>query len=399
VALDRRTALGGLFVLLVLVAAAILVDVLATVFFAVTVAYLLAPLRDRLHERGLSQWWASVVASVSAFVGTVVVFTPLVVVLALRSETLLALIASIPESATVELLGFTYVVTFEAALAVAQGILADVARSFAAAAPVLLVKLTLFGLVVFALLVRERATFRALLGVVPPAYRDTAKALNRRTRETLFAIYVLQAATALGTFVIALPVFFLLGYDVPITLATVAAVLQFLPIVGPSILLAALGAYHLLVGEALQAALVVLVGGFFVAWLPDILIRPRLARETANLPGSLYFVGFIGGLLSLGPIGVIAGPLVIALVVEAAGLLSAEMNAVTVDEERTSEGRPTAEESERDDPGDGSTAGGPTRDDPDRETWDEPPGPGRDTWDERGPDAGPGVDDGSDDPA
>ena len=56
------------------------------------------------------------------------------------------------------------------------------------------------------------------------------------------------------------------------------------------------------------------------------MVRPRLARHTADLPGSLYFIGFTGGLLSVGPIGFIAGPLVVALLVEATELLASEVN-------------------------------------------------------------------------
>jgi predicted PurR-regulated permease PerM len=337
VAPDRRYVLGGLLVLLSLLATVVLLNVVATVFFAVTVAYLLAPLRTRLHDRGISQWWASALATAAGFVGTVAVFAPLVVVLVLRFESLVALLELIPDSVTLVAFGIEYTVTFDTALAVVVARLSDIAAQFVTSAPVLLIKLTLFAFVVFALLLREDATRRAVLAIVPPSYRETAKALDRRTRETLFAIYVLQAATALGTFLIALPVFMLLGYEFPVTLATVAAVLQFLPIVGPSILLFGLGIYHFAVGEVLQAVLIVVAGGFFIAWLPDILIRPRLARETTNLPGSLYFVGFVGGLLSLGPIGVIAGPLVVALVVEVAALLSAEMNTVAVGEDEEAE--------------------------------------------------------------
>lgn len=78
-----------------------------------------------------------------------------------------------------------------------------------------------------------------------------------------------------------------------------------------------------------QPALALAIGGvgfFLVAWLPDVLIRPRLARGAANLPGTLYFAGFTGGLLTLGPIGVIAGPLAVALLAEATALLAAELN-------------------------------------------------------------------------
>jgi predicted PurR-regulated permease PerM len=36
---------------------------------------------------------------------------------------------------------------------------------------------------------------------------------------------------------------------------------------------------------------------------------------------SLYFVGFVGGVLTLGAIGIIAGPLIVAILVEVVELL------------------------------------------------------------------------------
>jgi predicted PurR-regulated permease PerM len=231
---------------------------------------------------------------------------------------------------TVELLGLVHTVTLEEALVFVQSVASTLAQQAATAVPVLAIKLTLFALLVFSLLYNEERLRVATISVVPYAYRDVVVALHRRTRETLFAIYVLQAATAVGTFLIALPVFYVLGYAFPFALATVAAVLQFVPIVGPSILVAGLAAFHLAVSELPQAVAVALLGGVLVAWLPDILIRPRLASETAHLPGGLYFTGFVGGLLTLGPVGVIAGPLAVALVVEVASLLSSELNDVPV---------------------------------------------------------------------
>jgi predicted PurR-regulated permease PerM len=182
-------------------------------------------------------------------------------------------------------------------------------------------------------LYNEERARTAIIAVVPREYRDVVRSLNRRTRETLFAIYVLQAATALGTFLIALPVFYVLGYGFPFTLATVAAVLQFIPILGPSLVVVSLTGYHVALGQLPQAVAIFVLGGVLIAWLPDVLIRPRLASETAHLPGGLYFVGFVGGLLTLGPVGVIAGPLVVALVLELAGLVSTELNDIPVEED------------------------------------------------------------------
>jgi predicted PurR-regulated permease PerM len=40
------------------------------------------------------------------------------------------------------------------------------------------------------------------------------------------------------------------------------------------------------------------------------------------MPATLYFIGFVGGVLSVGVVGVIAGPLIVALVAETVEILS-----------------------------------------------------------------------------
>ena len=331
--LDRRYVLGALFGLLAVGAAAMLADVLATVFFAVTVAYLLFPLRKELARRRLSPWGASFVSTAAAVLGIGVLALPLILVVVVRIDAIIAFLSALPPTFTVELYGFSTTITLAESRAAAVAFGRRLARAFALAIPVLALKLTVFVMVVFALLSHTAETHRALIAVVPHTYRDVVRALSDRTRATLFGIYVLQAATAAGTFVIALVLFFMLGYPYFLTLAVLSAVLQFLPVVGPSILIALLAVAHLAVGDPVRAALVFVLGGFLVAWLPDVLIRPRLARETADLPGSLYFVGFVGGLLTLGPVGIIAGPLAVALVIELGEILTDELNQVPVSED------------------------------------------------------------------
>jgi predicted PurR-regulated permease PerM len=243
--------LGLLFVASGVVAALVLSGVIATVFFAVTVAVLLVPLRDVLVERGLSTWWASLVATLAAFVA--VALSPLVAVVVLRIDAVVALIRVAPESITVELFGMTYVQTFEGLLAAASVIVERLARTAVSAAPVFALKLTVFAMVVFALLLNQRAVRRPLVVVV--------------------------------------------------------------------------AAYHLVLGDVAAAGLVLVV-----AWLPDVLIRPRLARQTTGLSGTLYFVGFVGGILTLGVVGIVAGPLAIAVLAEAAALLTEDLNEVGVAE-------------------------------------------------------------------
>ena len=320
----RLYVLGGVLAAIGTLAAVILFEVLGTVFLALSVAYLLVPLRRRLRRRGFSRLTSTLAVTATAVGGVGALFGPLAYLLIVRFGEVSALIRGLPESIPLRIAGFTYDLVVSDAIALVSRELTALAGAIAASLPVLLIKLTLFVLLVFSLLHNQQDIRSSVLTVVPPNYRDIAEALHTRARETLFALYVLQAATAIGTFLIALPVFVLLGYGSPIVLATVAGILQFVPIAGPSLLIIVLVGGRLIAGDMAGALGVALVGGTLVAWLPDLLIRPRLASRTADLSGSLYFIGFVGGLLSLGAIGIIIGPLVVALLVEAAGLVSQE---------------------------------------------------------------------------
>lgn len=83
----------------------------------------------------------------------------------------------------------------------------------------------MFAFVVFDFLFGRQQLRRALLQPIPEDYHDVPQALHDRTRETLFALYVIQAATSPGTFVVAFGLFWLLGYDSPFTQAVVAGLL------------------------------------------------------------------------------------------------------------------------------------------------------------------------------
>lgn len=319
---ERRYVLAVLFAAMVLVATALLWEVVATVFLAITVAYVLLPVRRRLSRRGANPRIAAALAALLAFVTVLAVAAPLVLVLYRRRGDLFELLRRVPETVVVEVGQFTYPVEVATVTAATREWLTDTAIAVARAAPVLALKLALFAFVLYALLLRPAAPREAIFSLVPPEYHDVVLALHRRTRDTLYAIYVLQAATSFATFVAALVVFALLGYNAAFAYAVVAAVLQFIPVVGPSVLVVGIGAIDLAFGAPTRGILVVVIGLVVIGFLPDAIIRPKLAERTADLPGSIYFIGFTGGVLSIGLVGFIAGPLAVALVAETVELLS-----------------------------------------------------------------------------
>ena len=72
----RRYVLAGLLVGIGLLTAAVLWEVVEVVFFAVTVAYVLYPLRRRLVDRGVPRRVASGLVTVAAFLAVDVLLAP-----------------------------------------------------------------------------------------------------------------------------------------------------------------------------------------------------------------------------------------------------------------------------------------------------------------------------------
>ncbi|WP_435119576.1 AI-2E family transporter [Halolamina sp. C58] len=309
-------------VVLTALSAVVLAEVLYTVVFAITVAYTLFPFRQAIVDRGYSRRAAtSVVTGVAglALVGAVV---PVVYVLYRRRSVLLDIARELPDRIPIVVGEFSYTVETTPLIAAAAAALRDAALSIASAATVLSLKGMLFAIVVYGLLARPGSVRAVAVGLAPTDFYDVLERYHERIHATLVGIYVVQAATAAATSVVAYVVFSLLGYDAALTLAVVAGVLQFVPVVGPSVVIVALAATDVVAGNVPRATTVLLVGLVVVGFLPDAVVRPRLAAATGELPTTLYFVGFVGGVLTIGPLGFVLGPLAVGLLVETVELLS-----------------------------------------------------------------------------
>lgn len=309
-------------VVLTALSALVLAEVLYTVVFAITVAYTLFPFRQALVDRGYSRRLATgAVTSVAGFVlvGGIV---PLGYVLYRRRSALIDVVRSLPERIPIRVGEFSFVIETTPLIGAAAGLLRDAALSIASAATVLSLKALLFAIVVYGLLARPSSVRTVAVGLAPPCIHNALERYHERIHATLVGIYVVQAATAAGTSVVAYAVFALLGYEAAFTLAIVAGVLQFIPVVGPSVVIVTLAAVDVVAGNVPRATTVLIVGLIVVGFLPDAVIRPRLAAATGELPITLYFVGFVGGVLTIGPLGFVLGPLAVGLLIETVQLLS-----------------------------------------------------------------------------
>lgn len=305
-----------------------LLEILNVVVFAITVAYVLFPLRMRLTRYGLSNRISSALATSVAFLFVVILVVPVVYVAHRRRGQLLGALEEIPDTVAVTLAGTELSVETAALAETAKSTISDLAVQVALAAPSLVLELAVFTLLLYGMLLRPSSIRDAAFELVPSAHHDILSRLHQRTRDTLYSIYVIQAATAVGTFLIALVVYLGMGYPSPLLLAVVSGILQFVPILGPSVLILGLAGWDVMLGDPNRAIVLVVVGLVLIGFVPDAIIRTRLAGRSGELPASLYFVGFVGGILTVGAIGIIVGPLVVALLIEVVDILSDHGEAV-----------------------------------------------------------------------
>ena len=320
--LNRRRILGVLLVCTAVLAAVVLAEILQTVVFAITVAYVLYPLRQQLVRRGFSRRVASALSTIVAFLVVVLLIAPVLYVVYRRRSQLFDILGQLPDTVPITVGSFELVVEMGPLVDAAQDVVRQFVLAVAGAAPRLILALAVFSFLVYGILSRPNAVRTAAFRIVPPEYHDIPIRLHLRTRSTLYSIYVIQAATAAATFLLASVLFWLLGYDSPISLAVIAGILQFIPVLGPSILVVGLAVNDLLIGATTRGILVLVFGLVVVSFIPDAVIRTRLAARTGKISAGLYFVGFVGGILTVGPIGLIVGPLVVTLLLEIIELLS-----------------------------------------------------------------------------
>lgn len=322
-AYNRQKLLGVLLASLLVLCYVVLSAILGIVIFSITVAYVLFPVRRALADRGLSPRLASAAATLLAFLAVTVVLFPVVIAIYQRRAALIGAVSSLPETVAIDFAGISTEIELAPVVESLTGTLRAFTLELAVAIPELLLGVAVFVFVVYGILYKPRAVSTAVYEVVPPDYHDILDRLHVRTRDTLYSIYVIQAATAFGTFLIAAVVFFVLGYESVLWLAFFAGLLQFLPVIGPSVLVLGLAGVDLVFnGLPARAAAVLVIGLLFIAVLPDLFIRPKLAEQTGDFSSTLYFVGFIGGILTVGTIGFILGPLVVALLVEVVNMLA-----------------------------------------------------------------------------
>jgi len=124
-------------------------------------------------------------------------------------------------------------------------------------------------------------------------------------RERLIVGIIQGAAAYLG--------FVFFGIDHAMLLAAVTTIIAILPLVGTMFVILPVALYQLAIGAMLPAIGLILWGTFIVG-LVDNIVGPLLIHDRTNIHPFIVLIAILGGFQLFGPVGFVAGPVVIGVV-------------------------------------------------------------------------------------
>lgn len=144
--------------------------------------------------------------------------------------------------------------------------------------------------------------------------------LDPHVREGLFFIAqnVLYASVFSGLVVAAVQgamggiLFWVLGIGAPVLWGIVMAFLSLLPVLGAWMVWVPAAIYLLAVGDYVRAVILVAVGALVIGMVDNIL-RPMLLSGRTQMNGLLVFISILGGIAAFGLLGIVLGPILVAL--------------------------------------------------------------------------------------
>ncbi len=107
--------------------------------------------------------------------------------------------------------------------------------------------------------------------------------------------------------------FWAAGLPSPFLFGALMAICAPIPLVGTALIWLPGATYLLMQGQTL-AGLLLLLWGVLVVSSIDNILRPIFISSNASLPILLIVFGVLGGLLAFGPSGIVAGPLILAII-------------------------------------------------------------------------------------
>lgn len=169
--------------------------------------------------------------------------------------------------------------------------------------------LSLFALYFF--LRDSKSIVRVLRGFLP--FHDQQRdRVMRQVEDLVYASLIAGLAVAAVQGFLGGLGFWLVGVRGPVVWGTVMAFMSLVPVVGASIVWGPVALWFLLTGDITRGLLLIGIGAGLVG-MADNILRPILLSGRSAMNGLVTFIALLGGMSAFGLIGLVFGPVVVAI--------------------------------------------------------------------------------------
>ena len=157
-----------------------------------------------------------------------------------------------------------------------------------------------------------------------PKISRAVNRLSEISENTIYALVIVQISAAMIAFLLALPFFYLLGHGDVLLFSTMIGFAMLIPLIGAQIMILILALYFLATGDLTSTAIMLFVGYPLLSGWIDFYYRPVMMGRRVAVHPVIMMIGIFAGVPFMGLVGFIVGPVLIALVVIGAEIISQE---------------------------------------------------------------------------
>jgi predicted PurR-regulated permease PerM len=191
-----------------------------------------------------------------------------------------------------------------------------------AAMVVVNLSITLFALYFF---LRDARAIVAVIRGLMPFDTDQRDRIVNQVGDLIFASVTAGLAVAGVQGLLGGLAFWLLGLHAPVVWGTIMAFFALIPVAGAWVIWAPVAAWLIVTGDVTRGIILIVIGVGLVG-MADNVLRPLLLSGRAAMNALVMFVALLGGVAAFGLIGLVFGPVVVAV---ALALLEAYLNPTT----------------------------------------------------------------------
>ena len=187
----------------------------------------------------------------------------------------------------------------------------EISKNFFSSIPTFLLYLFIILFITYYILIYNKSILKSINQYLPLSLHKQNELLYKvgRNVKVLFKGYFL---TGIIQTLVALFGYVILGAPNIFIITFLTLISSLIPYLGTPLVWVPISIYMIISGSKI-AGIVLLLYGILVINLVDNFLRPYLISDKDTIPPVLVFLGFIGGMMAFGIIGIILGPLIISI--------------------------------------------------------------------------------------